>query len=165
MNRIYIGIDPGVTGAFAAIHSNGGLLIRDLPVLAETNKSRKTMRVNGRAFHETMKRFLPAKDSLHEIVVILEHTHAMKDSAMTAWSMADSRARIMTALEILNIPVVEVMPSAWKKHFGLLKCDKDVSRTMAIQRFPAMEHLLRLKKHHNRAEALWIALYGKDKGL
>jgi hypothetical protein len=49
-------------------------------------------------------------------------------------------------------------PNVWKKAMGL-KADKEQARLRAMQLFPTAA--LRRKKHHNRAEALLLALDGQ----
>jgi crossover junction endodeoxyribonuclease RuvC len=172
MSKIYIGIDPGVTGAVAitnvVLHSpyhilyGNETLVFDMPVISVANTQRKESRVWGKELFNLLNS-LPKDRSI--MTAVIERTHPMKDTAMTAFSMGMSRATILAALEIACIPYIEVSPLAWKKHFKLTKCDKDASRTLAIQRFPELTDQLKLKKHHNRAEALLLALYGKEAGL
>ena len=52
-------------------------------------------------------------------------------------------------------PVEIVHASAWKTRLGLTK-DKDLSLTMARDLFPMCADALKLKKHHDMAEALLI---------
>ena len=69
------------------------------------------------------------------------------------------------ASEGLDVRLVE--PRRWKNALGLTARDKDASREMAIglcrELWPHLPHLqdhFRLKKHHGRAEAFFIAAYG-----
>lgn len=54
-------------------------------------------------------------------------------------------------------------PQDWKRHFGLLRAEKDASRTVASHRVPSGAADLALKRYHNRADALLIGLYGMTK--
>ena len=161
MSKIYIGIDPGVTGAVAFL-SELWAKVYDMPVLAVPNGSRKETRIDAECLYAILKNH---GFSLDVCELILEKTQPMKDSAMTAFSMGQTRGIILATASLLKIPIVHVTPPAWKKHFGLLKCDKDASRTIAKERFPNLMDSLQNKKDHNRAEALLIALYGKEKNL
>ena len=60
-------------------------------------------------------------------------------------------------LATLEIPYTTVRPAQWKKAFSLGK-DKEASRLRAMQLYPGADP--RLKKHHDRAEALLLASYG-----
>jgi crossover junction endodeoxyribonuclease RuvC len=61
----------------------------------------------------------------------------------------------------LGIPLELVTPQTWKKHFGLIGEEKDVSRIKAMQLFPEVGKDLKLKKNNSRAEALLMAQYLK----
>ncbi len=61
-------------------------------------------------------------------------------------------------LGALRIAFVEVPPATWKKHLRLDGAEKDVARSYAIQRFPAIADQLARKKDIGRADALLIAL-------
>ena len=62
----------------------------------------------------------------------------------------------------LNLPIFFVRPSKWKKHFDLIKSEKDASRTKAIEMYPAISDRLSKKKDVNKAEAILIARYFRD---
>ena len=47
----------------------------------------------------------------------------------------------------------------WKKYFNLIKCEKDASRTKAIEIFPYFSTNLSKKKDANKADAILIASY------
>jgi crossover junction endodeoxyribonuclease RuvC len=61
----------------------------------------------------------------------------------------------------LQLPHTRVRPHVWKKALGLSK-DKEQARLRAQQLYPAAD--LRLRKHHGRAEALLLAVYGERFG-
>jgi len=161
VSKIYIGIDPGVTGAVAIIDPINGLEVHDMPVHVVPNGKRKESQVDATALFELLQNTLFGS---RDAVLILEKTQPMQDSAMTAFSMGMSRMAVIAVAGILEIPRIDVTPQEWKKHFVLLKCDKEASRSLALQRFPALRENLKNKNHHNRAEALLIALWGKEKG-
>ena len=54
-----------------------------------------------------------------------------------------------------------VTPGVWKAYFGL-SADKGVARGYAMKRFPKLADQLARVKDDGRAEALLIALYGKE---
>jgi len=59
---------------------------------------------------------------------------------------------------LLSDRVDMVLPQAWKKVMGVT-ADKEQSLVMARNLFP--DAMLKLKKHHGRAEALLIAEYAR----
>jgi crossover junction endodeoxyribonuclease RuvC len=56
------------------------------------------------------------------------------------------------------VPQVYVTPGKWKRFYGL-SAEKEKSRELAIQTWPASD-AFRRKKDHGRAEAALLALYG-----
>ncbi|MDC3145888.1 hypothetical protein OA504_03080 [Candidatus Pelagibacter sp.] len=59
----------------------------------------------------------------------------------------------------LKLPVILVRPVKWKKHFNLLNCEKDASRTKVIETYPYISSELSKKKDVNKADAILIAKY------
>jgi crossover junction endodeoxyribonuclease RuvC len=53
-----------------------------------------------------------------------------------------------------------VTPQAWKKHYGLIKSDKNASRAKAQEVFPAYRDLFARAKDDGPAEAALIAMWG-----
>ena len=96
----------------------------------------------------------------------VETVHAMPGQGVTSmFSFGKAAGTIEGVLAGLEIPVTFVTPQAWKKPLGLLKKDKDVSRTLAIQLFPALSEQLKRKKDGGRADALLIARHGMSTPL
>ena len=126
---LILGIDPGMTGAMAILGPNGDVLVADLPTMTIPNGARKQQVLDLTA----LKNYLESWQTRHRVFVFLEKTQPMKDSAMTAFSMGLSRGIILAVIATLEIPLVEVTPPKWKKFHGLIHCDKDASRTLAIQ--------------------------------
>ena len=50
-----------------------------------------------------------------------------------------------------------VRPAKWKKYYGLIKTEKDASRTKVIEIFPYISSKLSKKKDSNKADAILIA--------
>ena len=65
-------------------------------------------------------------------------------------------------LGCLSVPIIDVAPQRWKRHLGLTGVEKDVARTLAIQRFPAAGEQLKRKKDIGRADALLVALWAYE---
>lgn len=171
---LYIGIDPGVTGAVAVIDPPATIrVVKDMPLETMTTKSRKQNRISALGLSDLFCQLTElAVDNGASLFAVVEQVNPIGgrgnmgrgDSAATAFSMGFSYATILAALQLHEIRLTTVVPAVWKKHFSLTGCDKDASRTKARQLFPrdAAEYLSR-KKDHNRAEALLLALYGSLK--
>ncbi len=155
MNKRYsIGVDPGLSGAIAFMEGEDCTQVWDMPI------SRK-LRGKG----NEVNAFLLA-DILREAeggTAYVEAVSAMPGQGVSSmFSLGRSAGVIAGILAALNIRTEYVSPQAWKKHQGLIKKDKDASRTLAIQRWPEMREELKLKKHHGRADAMLIADYGRN---
>ena len=59
----------------------------------------------------------------------------------------------------MQLPMYFVRPAKWKKYFGLIKSEKDASRTKAIEMFPYFSSQLSKKKDSNKADAILIASF------
>lgn len=157
---IYIGIDPGLTGAVSVIlATDGEIQLHDMPVMANVKaaeKGRKRQHVDPHALAWLMADFNRNKSK-----VFLEYTQCGMKGAIANYSLGHSSGIIMGVLSAMGFSYEMVRPQEWKKEFGLLKSQKAASRTMAQQLFPSAD--LRLKKHEGRAEALLLAEWGRRK--
>ena len=71
--------------------------------------------------------------------------------------------KVLSVFEILDAPYNLVVPSVWKKHFGLTK-DKTLSIAKIKELYPNVNLYFTnkcKKEDHNLAEALLIAEYGR----
>lgn len=152
---IILGVDPGISGAIAAVDQRGRLLwVEDMPIRDAGKKARKANEIDGTALARLLR--------LH--VADIEVAHVEEISAMpgqgvsSMFAMGDGRGCIRGVLEALGIPVERVHPKTWKKVYGL-DSDKEASRACAIRLYPECLDIAR-KKDHGRAEAILIARYG-----
>jgi crossover junction endodeoxyribonuclease RuvC len=65
----------------------------------------------------------------------------------------------------LSLPIYFVRPTKWKRHFNLIKTNKDASRTKVIEIYPEISSKLYRKKDSNKADAILIARYFNDTQL
>lgn len=150
---MYVGIDPGATGAIAWIDSTGTPVIHDMPTMGE----RKVIHAPK------------LNDILHEaeeaaggagIHVLLEHAQPMPgQGVVSVFSYGRGFGTVEGVLYAYSIPHTLVRPADWKRRAGL-GASKSDAIARAIQVCPAASWLLTLKKHHGRAEALLIAIFG-----
>lgn len=170
MHRI-IGIDPGLVGA-AALYIDGAVVptvpggLFDLPTVGDgASKEIDYVEMRNRiyalkpdaVFIEQQTAFVPKKKN--------EETGEMEADAWGAASMAKFMGTyyaLRAVVICLEIPLRSVMPAVWKRGFNLPggKKEKDKSRLLAVQRYPACHPFLKLKKDQHKAEAFLIAVYG-----
>jgi crossover junction endodeoxyribonuclease RuvC len=152
----YIGVDPGLSGAVALISSDNDYRVFDIPVMSKGSGVVKSEINSG-----GMKEILALALSGAKSVAALERVNAMPGQGVSSvFSLGDSFGSCRAVLACLDIPTFYVTPTEWKKFFGLTS-DKEQARALAIRLFPKAD--LKLKKNIDRAEALLIASYLKQK--
>ena len=151
---IYIGIDPGFSGAIAFYAPKENIVsIYDMPVYQ--NAKGKT-EINLYELHEILE---PETDEPH--MAIIEQVAAMRGQGVTSmFRFGQSYGVTQMAVAAHKIPMQFVTPAKWKSYLGLSR-DKGVSRSLASQRFPKQADLFKRVKDDGRAEAALLALYGK----
>ena len=161
---ILIGIDPGISGAIAAVTPSGKLeWVQDMPVRDAGKKNRKAHEIDG---VELVRLIRPHVVDVAEVWIeevqplptIANRDGKAGHGAFASFSLGDSRGCIRGVCEALGLSVQRTHPRTWKKHYAL-NSDKDASRALAIRLYPGCEALSR-KKDEGRAEAILIARYG-----
>jgi crossover junction endodeoxyribonuclease RuvC len=155
MSSVVIGIDPGLTGAYAALSDTGDvLLIDDLPVIRDGSSAWIDA-------DKLLSELLTLKPS--HITAVIERVHAMpRNGSKGAFSQGCTFASTLATLQIARARIEFVTPVTWKRSLGLIG-EKDLSDNERKKRsldkarllFPFMD--LAKQKHHGRAEALLIA--------
>jgi crossover junction endodeoxyribonuclease RuvC len=154
MTRI-LGIDPGLAGAMCVIDVVDGVVgqpiaVLDLPTIGDGAKRR----IDARAVSDWIQRYQPQ-------IAYLELAGVMpRQGISSGFRYGRAVGSLETTLTLAEISTVVVAPAKWKAFFGLVGSDKENDRLKALQLFPSAHELLALKKHHQRADALLLALYG-----
>ena len=152
---IEIGVDPGQTGAIAALQDGRLMSLHDMPVMARLHG--KGQEVNSSELSSILMECRDGKPC----VVLLEQVAAMPGQGSTSmFHFGESVGVIKGVCGALSISVRMVRPQHWKKKAGLIGKDKDASRTLAIQRHPDFSDMLTRKKDGGRADAICIAEFG-----
>lgn len=149
------GIDPGFSGAIALLNPFTRYLeVHDMPVLP--NKTGKTVL----DFTKLVGLLVPSEDMRN--VAMIEQVSAMPGQGVSSmFRFGQCLGAIEATVHGHGFEVHYVTPSKWKKHFGL-SSDKDTSRGLAKQRFPAQASFFDRKKDDGRAEAALLALYALE---
>lgn len=156
---IALGVDPGLTGAIAAICSRRGLLdVIDIPT-CENGTSTGSMRrwvdvdalavalTNLRTRHEWV---------VEQVRVFIERPIPMPSlPAQTVASQFDTFGVMRAVLRRYEQHIVN--PREWKAIYGL-SADKDAARKTALRCYENAP--VHRAKDHNRAEAILIGHYG-----
>ena len=160
---IIFGIDPGVSGAISVLEDKKIIEVFDMPTMIDGKKNKK--QVNGSQVTNIIKERLN-NDKEKEVVVVVEHVNAMPGQGVTSmFNFGQSFGVIKGICSALSLPIYFVRPTKWKKHFNLIKTNKDASRTKVIQAYPHISSKLSRKKDSNKADAILIARYFNDTQL
>lgn len=152
---IYIGIDPGQTGAVALIYESGKVTLIDTPIQA-TNKGGKN---KNEYLPRQMADILGNHARCH---VFIEAVHSMpKQGVASSFDFGTGYGIWLGIIAALNLPMTKVTPQKWKKELMAGFGDKDAARIRAQELFPACVSELSRKKDIGRADALLIAEYGR----
>ena len=158
---IIFGIDPGVSGAISVLENKKVIEVFEMPTMIDGKKNKK--QVNGSQVTNIIKGRL--KDN-KEVIVVVEHVNAMPGQGVTSmFNFGQSFGVIKGICSALTIPIHFVRPTKWKKHFNLIKTNKDASRTKVIEVYPEISSKLSRKKDSHKADAILIARYFNDTQL
>ena len=156
MSTTFIGIDPGKTGAIAAIYSDQTIWLTDCPTI-KVGKNKTELDFRGMV--STLKQH---KNNSYAVI---EKVSAMPGQGVTSmFSFGKNFGAWQGILASLDIPFELVTPQAWKKVMmaGQPK-EKDAARLVASQMFPQASEELKRKKDIGRADALLMAEYIRRK--
>ena len=161
---IYLGIDPGISGAIALVTEDGDARVKDMPIF-KIEKKKKTKKGNV-----AFKREINAKGVIeilqpfhhHDLHIFLEDVGVMPgEGAVGAFSFGKGVGILHGIIAALGYPCTLVRPQTWKKVMiaGGAGQDKNAARYRCQQLFPSVD--CSLVKHDGRAEAVLLAEYGR----
>jgi len=154
---LIIGIDPGISGAICFFEDGQVKEIIDMPVMADGKKNKR--QVNGpQTYNEISSRI--NKFSKKDITVVIEQVSAMPGQGVTSmFNFGQSFGVLKGICSAMQLSMFFIRPAKWKKYFGLIKTEKDASRTKVIEIFPYISSELSRKKDSNKADAVLIASF------
>ena len=154
---LIVGIDPGISGAICFFEDGQVKEIIDMPVMADGKKNKR--QINGpQIYNEILKRtnHFQKKD----IIVVIEQVSAMPGQGVTSmFNFGQSFGVLKGICSAMQLSMYFIRPAKWKKYFGLIKTEKDASRTKVIEIFPYISSQLSRKKDSNKADAVLIASF------
>lgn len=146
---ITIGIDPGLSGAIAAIEASGHYAVQDLPV----QRDKSLAWIDGARLADIVRSF----GSAGEMTCIIERVSAMpKQGVASSFGFGVNFGSVLGVIQGLGIRLELVTPVKWKREMNL-SAEKHASLHKARLLFPRAE--LHLCKHDGRAEALLLAAW------
>jgi len=154
---LIIGIDPGISGAICFFEDGQVKEIIDMPVMADGKKNKR--QINGpQIYNEILQRI--NKFQKKDITVVIEQVSAMPGQGVTSmFNFGQSFGVLKGICSAMQLSMYFIRPAKWKKYFGLIKTEKDASRTKVIEIFPYISSELSRKKDSNKADAVLIASF------
>ena len=128
-----IGIDPGISGSICFFQDGIIKDVIEMPTMTDGKKNKK--QVNGaQIFNESSERI--NKFDKKNVKVVIEQVSAMPGHGVTSmFNFGQSFGILKGICSAMQLPMYFVRPAKWKKYFGLIKSEKDASRTRAIEMF------------------------------
>src|SRR3990167_10865686 len=150
-----IGIDPGLSGAFA-LYDGDDLTIFDMPTIETVVNKKKKRQIDAYQLCNWV-------DLYRSLITraVIEQVGSMPEQGITsAFNFGYGAGVIYGVLAGNQVPVSFVPASMWKRQFGLIGKGKDASRLAASRIVPKFARYWPLKKHDGRAEAFLLAAWG-----
>ena len=142
-----LGIDPGLDGGLAIIDGSSIELLETIPT--QTKGGFIKRQVDAQKLSNILRVY-------PDLVCYLEGVASRPGQGVASvFSFGDTYGCIRGVLGALNIPVYMVAPQTWKKELKI--SSKEDSLKAIKDLYPDMKWL---KKDHNLAEAVLIAVYG-----
>jgi len=161
--KYFIGIDPGQTGAVAALDEEGKVLgVCDTPILTIKKNKGTRHELDRPAMVTIIYRITQDGPSVYAAI---ERVNSMPGQGVaSSFSFGMGYGIWLGILTSLHIPHDLVHPTRWKKvMLDSMGKNKDASRIRAKELFGNQVDLS-LKKHHGRADALLLAEYRRRIG-
>lgn len=169
-NRIYIGIDNGVTGSVGILSPNNKNFFFPVPTKKQQNYT-KTKRNITRIDYSKMRTYLLfashiAIENNYSIFCILERPMINPGRFQNTISAARSLEAVLIVIEELSFPYQYIDSKEWQKELlpkGFKKEElKKASMDIGIRLFPVFEDAIKKQKD---ADGLLIAEYARRKGF
>lgn len=171
---IFIGIDPGITGAVAVI-AGSRIVFHDSPVVQVKVGERIKNQIDPHGCTMLLKRYL---DPGQDVMAIIEKVAPMPSfkvqrkgeepkgqsmGATSAFNFGRDFGLWIGVCAALGISYELVPPQTWKrKMMAGISGGKDAGRMRALQLYPQVSGELARKKDHGRADALLLARFGQS---
>jgi crossover junction endodeoxyribonuclease RuvC len=157
--RVYLGIDPGFSGALAAILSDRSVRLFDMPTLTVGRKQE----IDEQALLTLLRESTVGRDCL----VVVEKAQSMpKQGSSSSFRYGMAYGMVRLGLAALGVPYRLAAPATWKRRMLTdmakeARSDKKAVLLEAKRLFPQAADQMTRVKDHNRAEALFLAEYGR----
>jgi len=178
---VFMGLDPGVTGAICSVSSDGSkMTISDFPLEGDSTKGRTKgtgKKIQAQGISNIIKTIADYNNvKIKDIKCYIEKSQAMVgDGGVSGFNYGVNYGILFAVLSMSGVTFSEITPRKWKTEFGLLNNkklgiikDKADSVYMAAEIFPSRkDFFMRESKraklgyvlNHGRSDAMLIAEY------
>ena len=150
---MYLGIDPGFSGALAVLDKNLQVIhYQDMPIIEVANKRE----LNEPELHSILSRFSPKYENL---VVGIEKSQTMPNQGIVSSGRYMASYGFLRGLCVgMGLPYYLIRPPSWKK---LMLADMPKEKGSSIQKVNQIYPDIKLtrKKDHGISDAILIARY------
>jgi hypothetical protein len=167
---LFIGVDPGISGALAALicaDKDGAAFVSnaiDIPTMPD-GKNREVDPLAIEAWVLSLPE-KPTKAFIENVTPMPSFgppgVERRSMGAASAFRFGGATYAIRTVFRMMRIRVDLIHPMTWKAHFKLKGGDKESGRQLALRLHPEAAHLMQRKKDHQRAEAILIARHSAE---
>lgn len=154
--KTVLGIDPGTTGALCLYDPKEDHImgVWDIPNMERMYG--KGQQVDGEKLYELLVKICDS-----QTVIYIESVGAMpKQGVTSSFNFGHTVGTIYGIVSTLTLPFFYIHPMTWKKKFSAVGTGKYAIMDMIKSVYPESEKYLKLKKHHNRSDAIAIAIAG-----
>ena len=153
---IILGIDPGLSGAFAFLDTlDFTVSIEDMPTVEVLRNGKRKNEVNA----AQVANIIAGRGVK---MCWMERVNAMPGQGVTSvFSFGRSTGILEGVLAAYDIQTTIVTPQAWQKATAV-RDGKDAGRLRAAQLFPHSSHMFARKKDNGRSDAALIAWFGSQ---
>lgn len=163
--HVFLGIDPGFTGAIAAYRpKDGNLRVYDMPTITTDTGKRRIDTCHLRLILQSWKDYvtLAVIEEVGAGVYVDARGQRRGQGASASFAFGRGYGEVLGLLAGLYIPSLRVRPGVWKPMLKLNR-DKNTSLELARKEFPGHAHYFARKKDDGRAEAALLALFAEKK--
>lgn len=159
VDRLFLGIDPGLSGALAVLTDAGRLVdVASMP----TEPHGKSRRVSGREVRAFLEGITEATGGAPFALCMLEQVASRPgQGAPSVFTFGRAFGAVEGVLSALAVPTDYATPQTWKRAFGL-PSDKAESIRKACDLIPGLAGWPRPKgPTHDQAEAVLLAEFAR----
>lgn len=154
-----IGIDPGLSGAIAAVDGGRIVDVIDMPVVEVPYKTKTRKEVSAPLLYDAISR-MQIESCNADFAIIEEVTASPQMGSVSAFRFGEAYATAVSVMLCAGIRVIKVRPASWKKKM-MLSGQKTTSIASALDMWPDQSYYFSRAKDDGRAEACLLAEYGR----